>query len=252
MSYTPFDYTNVGPLFIYYIILLVLISFLTVKMFLKWRERKVAAPLYLTIVFIILTIALIGMTLGLGEGVITGFYKEIYRFSLPFAYSMVILADIFLFKFASEITEKSEKLIIPLIIVGAIIIVLLFLPWNWWGVPDEDIGDQLNIRLYITISLVLYSWLIYIYIAEICRKTMVSAIDKVAHVGLKLLFYAMLCMIGFFLMFIADTILIVFNLHPGYSIFVYFAWVFAVGFYLCAYMSLVMPDWLIKRIQKTS
>ena len=252
MSYTPFDYTNVGPLFIYYIFLSILAIFLTIKMFMKWRERKVSAPLYLTIVFTLFTVALMGLTLGLGEGVLTSYYMDIYRFSLPFGYSMVVLANILLFKFISEITESGEKLMIPIILIGAVIFVLLYLPWNWWGVPEIDYEGELNIRLYITICLVLFSCLIYLYIARICRKTMVSAIDKVAHFGLNLLFWGMICMIGFFMMFIGDTILIVVFDHPGYSQFVYVAWVFAMLFYIVSYLSLVMPDWLVKRIQKTS
>ena len=252
MTYTPFDFANVFPLFVYYIVLSVLAGFITIKMFMKWRERKVSAPLYLTIVFTIFTVAIIGLAVGLGEGVFTGFYKEIYRLSLPWGYSLVIIANIFLFKFITEITERGGKLLIPIIIIGAVIIVLLYLPWNWWGVPQVDYEGQLNIRLYSTILLVLYSCLIYLYIAQICRKTMVSAVDKVASFGLKLLFYGMLCMIGFFAMFVGDTILIVFFDHPGYSQFVYAAWVFAMGFYFLTYFSLVMPDWLIKRIKKES
>jgi len=252
MSYTPFDYIGVFPLFIYYIFLSVLALYLTIKMFIKWRERKVSAPLYLTIVFTIFTVALIGLTVGLAEGVFTSFYKELYRISLPFGYSMVIIANMFLFKFITEITESRKKYIIPIIIIGAVIILLLWLPWNWWGVPEIDYEGQLNIRLYTTLGLVLYSCLIYLYIGQICRKTTVSAVDKVAQVGLKLLFYSMLCMIGFFGMFIGDTILIVLFDHPGYSLFVYAAWIFAMGFYFLTYFSLVMPDWLIKRIKKES
>jgi hypothetical protein len=84
MSYTPFE-VRVMPLFFYYLLLSVLGILLTVKMYLKWRERKVPAPFYLTLVFIFFTTALIGLTIGLAEAVITGFFKEIYRFSLPFA-----------------------------------------------------------------------------------------------------------------------------------------------------------------------
>ena len=62
------------------------------------------------------SLTLISLTIGLGEAVISGFFKEIYRFSLPFAYSMIIIADVFLFVFAEEITGKGKKAIVPLII----------------------------------------------------------------------------------------------------------------------------------------
>jgi len=38
--------------------------------------------------------------------------------------------------------------------------------------------------------------------------------------------------------------------HPGYSEFVYVAWIFAIIFYILSYLSLVMPKWLVKRIER--
>ncbi|MFX0058564.1 MAG: hypothetical protein ACFE85_00140 [Candidatus Hodarchaeota archaeon] len=249
MTYTPFE-IRVLPIFPYYIILSVFGIFLTIKMYFKWRERKLMPPLYLAIVFTFFTLALIMLAIGLAEAIITGFYKEIYRFSLPFAYAMVILADIFLYKFVSQITNKGKNLFFPLIFIGIIVLVLLFLPWNWWGVPPEDYEGLLNIRLYSTLSLVLYSYLVYIIIAVTCRRAMKETEDKISYTGLNLLFYAMICMILFFLMFIGDTLMITLLDHTGYSVFVYIAWIFAVIFYILTYLSLVMPRWLAKRIEK--
>ena len=78
-------------------------------------------------VFVFLTLALIVLAIGLAEAIITGYYKEVYRFSLPFAYSMVVLADIFLYIFVDELTDRGKKGFIPFIIIGVVIIVLLFL-----------------------------------------------------------------------------------------------------------------------------
>jgi hypothetical protein len=99
MTYTPFEF-RVLPIFFYYLVLFLLSLFLTIKMLIKWRQRKVKPPLYLSIVFIFFTLALFVLALGLAEAVYTGFYMEIYRFSLPFSYAMVICADIFLFQFS--------------------------------------------------------------------------------------------------------------------------------------------------------
>ncbi|MBY9018126.1 MAG: hypothetical protein KGD66_04765, partial [Candidatus Lokiarchaeota archaeon] len=137
MTYTPFE-VRVLPLFFYYIALSILGIVMTIRMYYKWRDRKVNPPLYLSIVFLFLTAALIMLTIGLAEAVIAGYYMEVYRFSLPFSYGMVIIADIFLFKFVIELLDKGKKVFIPLIILGLIIFIMLFLPWNWWGVPPED------------------------------------------------------------------------------------------------------------------
>jgi hypothetical protein len=219
-------------------------------MYVKWRQRKVLPPLYLSIVFTLFTAALIALAVGLGEAAITGFYKEIYRFSLPFAYSMVIIADVFLFVFVNNVTDKGRKMFIPLIVIGVIIVVLIWLPLNWWGVPSEDYAGEINIRLYTTLGIVVYSCVIYAYIFILCHKAMKEAVDKVARLGLSLLAYSMIGMIGFFSMFIGDTLMIVAFDHPGYSEFVYFAWIFAFLFYILSYLSLVMPNWLVKRIKE--
>jgi len=249
MTYQPFD-ERVLPIFAYYIALIIFSLIMTLSMTKKWRERKVKAPLYLSIVFILFTVALIVLTIGLAEAVITGYYKEVYRFSLPFGYSMMIIADVFLFIFAKEMTKKGEKALIPLAIIGGIIIFTLFLPWNWWGIPSEDIEGQLNIRLYVTMAVIIYSYIIYLFIANFCLKARAQSDDKQVRAGFGLLVFSMFCMIGFFLMFIFDTLLIVFVDHPGYSEFVYIAWIFAILFFISTYLALVMPDWLTKRLTK--
>jgi len=249
MTYTPFN-NNILPIFFYYIGLIVFSIIMTVLMIRKWRGRKVNPPFYLSIVFGLFTVALIVLTIGLGEAVITRFFKEIYRISLPVAYAIIIIADIFLFIFAEEITNKGKKTLVPLIVSGAVIIIVLFLPWNWWGVPPEDYVGQLNIRLYSTLSVILYSYIVYIFIATFCIKARKQAQEAKAKAGLTLLFLSMISMIAFFLMFVFDTLLITLTDHPGYSEFVYVAWIFAILFFIFTYLSLIMPKWLVDRIEK--
>jgi len=157
---------------------------------------------------------------------------------------MVVLVDIFLYIFVDEVTDRGRKAFIPFIIVGVVIVILLYLPWNWWGVPQQDYKGKLNIRL------VLYSYVVYITLALVCYKTRQKADEKVTRFGLLLLFFAMISLILYFLMFIADTLMIVLYRHPGYSVFVYIAWIFAVLFMILTYLSLVMPNWLVKWIKK--
>jgi hypothetical protein len=219
-------------------------------MYIKWYERRLRPPLYLTLVFSFLTLALTMLSIGIAEAAITGFYKEVYRFSLPFGYIMVIFADIFLFQFAIEITNKGKNLFPYVILLAILIGVFLALPWNWWGVPQEDYTGQINIRLYSTLSLVIFSYLVYGYIAVICRKVRKELDKKVMYFGLTLLFYSMISLMLLFLMLIADTLMIILFNHPGYSEFTYIAWIFGIIFIILIYLSLVMPDWLVNWINK--
>jgi len=248
MSYSPLQ-PRVIPIFVYYIFIVVFGILVTIKMFIKWRERKVRPPLYLALVFTFLTASIINLLVGLLEAIVTGYYMEIYRFSLPFGYLMVICADIFLFLFASFMTNKGQKLFIPILIIGIIIAIVIFLPWNWWGVPSIDYENELNIRLYSTLVFVAYSNIIYIYIAIISRKIKKNVDDKVMYTGLKLLFYSMVSIIMLFVMLICDTIMIFLG-DEGYTIFIYIAWIFGVIFIILSYFSLIMPEWLTNRIKR--
>ncbi len=249
MTYQPFE-VRVLPLLFYYIGLAIFSIVVTVKMALKWKARKVQPPLLMAIVFGVFTAALSMLTAGLADSAANWAYMELYRFSLPFGYSMIVIADIVLYKFAIVITGRGKKAFNMIIILGIVLAVVLFLPWNWWGVPAGDVGDQVNIRLYSTLGLIGYSYAIYFTIARVCRLAMAEAKDPVAHMGLRLMQWAMICLILFFLMFVFDTVLIVAFDHPGYSEFVYAAWVFAVVFYVLMYLSVVMPEGLVKRLRK--
>ena len=96
MKYDPFE-ARILPIFGFYGVLIILGIFVTFKLGLKYKRTKDPAPLHLAIVYAFFTAAIVVLTIGLAEAVITGYYKEIYRISLPLAYSLVIIANIFLF-----------------------------------------------------------------------------------------------------------------------------------------------------------
>ena len=216
----------------------------------KWKERKQIAPLHLSIVFAFFTAGIIVLAIGLAEAAITGYYKEVYRLSLPLAYTMVVIGNIFLYLFASNITDKGKNAFTPIVIIGVALIIMLFLPWNWWGVPQEEYSGKLNIRIYTNMAFMTFSSVIYITIAVICNSIKKKTDDKITYAGLTLLFYSMISMVMFFLMILFDNLLIVLYRHPGYSEFIYIAWIFAVLFLILIYLSLVMPEWLVKRIKE--
>ena len=248
MAYDIFE-PRIFPLFIYYIFLTSVSIIIALKMFLKWNERKTPPTLKLTIVYVFLTLALLFLVIGMAEAVITGFFKEIYRLTFPLAYCMVVVADIILYDFSVSITRKGQKLLVPLIIIGSAIIILVLLPWNWWGHPSVDYEGQLNIRLYTSLSFVAYSIFVYLGIATITFKVKKQAKDKIVRFGLSFLFYSVICMILFFVFVMLDNVLIVLFNHPGYSEFVYIAWFFALLFTIFSYLSLIMPKWLVKQLK---
>ncbi|NMC07167.1 MAG: hypothetical protein GYA24_18265 [Candidatus Lokiarchaeota archaeon] len=249
MTYESFE-PRVFPLLIYYIGLAIFSVVLTLKMVAKWKERKVQPPLLMAFIFGIITAALAMMSAGLADAAATGYYMELYRFSLPFGYCMIVIMDIVLYKFAIVITNRGQRALVPVIIIGIVLGIILMLPWNWWGIPSQDIVGQLSIRLYSTLGLIAFSYTVYLTIARVCHLAMKDAKDPVAHAGLRLMFWSMICMVLFFLMLVLDTVLIVAFDHPGYSEFVYVAWIFALVFYVLMYLAVVMPEGFVKLLRK--
>ncbi|TFF97875.1 MAG: hypothetical protein EU547_03140 [Promethearchaeota archaeon] len=248
MSYTPI-HPGIVPLLIIYFILIASGLYIIKKMYDKWKERNSKLPLYLGLVFLALIIALVFLAVGLMETIITGYFKEIYRITFPLSYVCVVIADIILFKFTNEITESSGRLLYVILIIGIVIIVMLLLPWNWWGVPQEDYEGKLSIRIYSTLIFTLYSIIIYLIIAIISLKARNKATEKKTRFGFLLYALSVLCLVLFFLMNVMENILIVFFNHIGYSIFIYIGWVFAFLFIILSYFSLVMPKWLTERLK---
>ena len=106
MKYEPYQ-TEMLPVLILTSFISVFGILITIKLIFKWRERRAEEIMYLSLVFIFLTLAVISLTIGLYEALITGYRKEIYMFTLPLAYVGVIVADIFLFVFSFCISIGS-------------------------------------------------------------------------------------------------------------------------------------------------
>ena len=181
---------------------------------------------------------------------ITGYYGPIYIFSLPFAYSCLIVWNLFFFLFINEITEKGKRALIPFILTGIVIIFTLWLPTNWWGYTSEEAAGKLNTRLYTTGAVVLHATLIYISIILICLRAKRITNDKKTRVGFSLLAYSMICALMWLTFLIIDTLIIVYTDSSGYTIFAYIAWMFGILFMIFSYLALNMPDWFVKYIEK--
>ena len=138
--YEAFD-PGVFPILFYYFGLAVFSSIITANMYKKWKERKRTPSMMMTAIFAIFTLALIVLAVGLIDAAATGIYGDVYRFSIPFSYSMYIVAGMFLCKFANAITEEGKHVLKAIIPIGVAICILAFLPWNYWGAPKVDYSE---------------------------------------------------------------------------------------------------------------
>ncbi|MHA1820091.1 MAG: hypothetical protein ACTSVC_06425 [Promethearchaeota archaeon] len=245
MSYEPMPPGARGFLPIY-ISILIISLIMTIKMFYKWKERKTNSVKYMFLVFILLTFSTIALIIGFMEMYITGEKRELYRLTLPISYFSLTFSILPQIRFISELFPEEIKYKKALIVIALIIAVLVILPWNYYGIPTEEIGD-FNIRTYSNVIMLIF--LIYIF-SKSSRLFLLNAKiqeDPIAKKGFSWLAYSQISFVIFILFIALDAVYFTITGTVGYSVFLYIAWVFAGFFYIYSYLGLIMPKWAKER-----
>ena len=235
------------PVFYFYIFIALFSLFMTIRSFAKWSERKMKAPLLLSITFLLFSLCIASLMIGLMEAVIYGEKRVIYRFSLAFAYSTIMIANCFLLYFASEIFSFEKRYLKKYIIISLIIAVFLALPYNYYGVPEALVDNSKNIRPYTGGALVVFSILTYSRIFSVAYRVSKRVEEKQAKTGFLFIALSQICLILFFVFVFIDTLIFTLTDLSGYTISLYIAWVWACLFLVSVYIGLFMPDWVRKR-----
>ncbi len=243
-----------------------LIAFLAVfliaiKIFLKWRERRTVATLYLSIALISISLAAFMVFTGLAswfslwiaEGYIATLSPAYYEVSLPLGYSLVIVYDIFIVLFAIHIfLDKNNKKAIPFIIVGIVLGILLFLPTNYWGVNPE-LMDPASTRTLIIGLYLVYNAVICILLTYFAFREARRTEDKLHRKGFQAMALGFIANFLIFVFFLFDAVLLLFNpASPGYSIFISLAWITAFITAFLFYLGYILPTWFRNWIEKKS
>jgi hypothetical protein len=237
-----------------YIFCLIGSWFITILMLRRWNERKTDSIKWLSIAFITFSAVVTIILIGYLEMYISGWKKEIYKFSLAAAYSGIMLGNCFLIKFSRSIFEKKEnqKVAWRYIAGSLIIAVIMALPYNYYGVPTSQIPVELTFFRTISSGLMmLFSWITYTRIYKEAQRISKIVEDRWASAGLKLIAYSQICMMLMFVFFLIDTILftVVAEIN-GYTVFVYMGWGVIVFFFLFSYLGLIMPNWFKHYLEK--
>ncbi|MHA1143300.1 MAG: hypothetical protein ACTSRW_01040 [Candidatus Helarchaeota archaeon] len=227
----------------------------------KWRERRTVATLYLSLALFALSAAIFIAFTGLASWYFTwvlALYSYVpstiyYRMSLPLGYTLVIVYDAFLFLFTIQIfLGGRQKLAIPVLIIGVLLIMLLFLPNNYYGVERLP-TDPPSIRTIVQGLYLLYNVAIFGILGLKSYKASRDAGEKVSRVGFQTIAMSQVINISIFVFFLMDAIVILLiPFSPGYSFFIYLAWIFAfiAGFFV--YLGYILPPWFRKLISKES
>lgn len=242
--YTPWN-PRIVPLVPYYAILAGYIFVLATHLFLRGRKRQQAAPKYLAGSFFSYGAGLVSLLVGLAHTIVQEQFMEVYRFSLHAGYSLLLVGNLFLLLFAREIFEFDQKYFQLFVALFVACLVLVNLPNNWYGVPD-DYEETLapSVRVYSSLAMALSSVLLCGFIIKLgLRLRRKVADDPVGRAGLTFIVLAMGAFILYFVFVVVDA-----ALGAGYSAFIFVAWGCTAAFGILGYLGLIMPQWIQDRI----
>ena len=249
-----------GPVMIVQLIVTIILFSIGIMIFRKWRARRTKATLYLSLAMFAVGSAVLFAFLNLfiwfanwlGAGMPGDQYNTLLSEQcVPVAYSCVIPYAILLFLFTIHIfSDKNEKKVIPVIITGIIIIVILFLPQNYWGLTPEP-SDPLRIQPIVLGVYLIFNLVIYGILFNYAYKESKRSEEELTKKGFLIIALAQIANIFVFIFFLIDSLYSTFNpAHTGYTIFIYLGWTSAMIGAILFYLGYILPDWFKKIIIK--
>lgn len=248
MTYEAMDPRNFPLLWVYLGVGLVawLMTALLVR---KYFEKRKKPALLLSMAFVLVSLAITALFFGMLECYITGYKMEWYRFSLAFAYCIIMLALALQILFFADIYGIPMQLIKKYLLIALILAIALALPDNYYGVPDnEEVGLGPNIRPFTSIGMMLFSIAVFTRMGLKSFRTAKLVEEKIPRMGFQMIGLSEFCIVGLFFFMAMDTVVFTLFETGGYTIFVYIAWIFAGGFFISSYFGLIIPG---RHAQKT-
>lgn len=247
LTHFPIMITELLVSIMFYILAIVILN--------KWRERRTKPTLYLALGLLSISTGIFIAFIGLASWFLSWIFSGlavtkspfIYWFSLPLGYSFVIIYDIFLFLFTIHIfLDEKEKRVIPIAIIGVVLIAFLFLPTNYWGL-DPLVTDPPSTRVAIQAVFLIFNMVIYILLGYLAIKASRKADERITRIGFQTIAVSQFFNISIFVFFLLDAVIILLNdPSPGYSLFIYLAWIFALVAGFLAYLGYILPKWFRK------
>jgi hypothetical protein len=239
------------PIFPTYIGMSIFCIIMTTMLFRRWRERRTRPPKLLFFTFASYAACIVMLTLGFAQVIITGYKMELYQFSLAFGFAGIMASNSFLILFATDLYSLNVKRSWACIAIDLAISVLLALPANNYGIATKDI-QGFKLRPISFSAMVLFSVILYILIGFLSFRTARKITERQGRTGFMFIGLSQICLI-FFLSFMGmDLLVIAFSPATGYTLFNFLGWAMGALFFLFAYLGLIMPGWLKRRLEPSA
>ena len=256
----PFVFARHFPTLFFEFIAVIFGLILGLLLLKKYLERKTLPTLYLSLAFFAVAfgtgVAFFNLVLWwmkTTESIIPYVTSpEIYITSFTLTFPAIVIYNIMTFLFANELFLVKKKWpIIPIVIIGVLIVIMVYLPTNYWGVTPIPYIDSDSTRSYTSLLFLLYNSITFLILAYYAFKDVKNVEQKDFKIGLQLIGLGSILSLNFFLMFLLDAIVILFNpFDPGYTIFISIGWISTTISFIIYYLGVILPEWFKKLILK--
>lgn len=249
LDYAPFEPSAI-PLLPIYLLTSLLALFSLISISKKLKKKKNRAMFYLELEMLFLFISLLLLFSGLLEAYLTGEKRELYRFSLTFAYFSINLGNIFICLFGKDIFAdkfRSYKIYIFLSIIAGIFVIM---PYNYYGFDPIEIPENLkHFRMISSAIMFFVSFMVYLKSVIVGLELSKQTKNKQIKFSAKMISLAFGFAISFLILILIDTILFKYIEISAYSIILLLAWIMVIFFIITIYIGIVLPDWVKKHIK---
>lgn len=236
----PYDpYTSqIIPIFILYAFLFPAGFILAGKLIRKGKQQNLKSAIYLGLSFLCYAAAIFIAFIGLLDTIIVQEFRELYRLSLPLGYSLGLIGNLFLLGFGFNLFGFRKKIAILFGICTGLVLILINLDSNWYGVPHYVYAGQFSMRFYSSLSMTVLALCVYLYLIQRINSLQIE--KSLVKLGYKLIIWSLIAFFMFWVFMTFDAVYIYIT-GGGYSFFTFIAWIFALLFWFLSYIGLIMP-----------
>ncbi|WXG44917.1 MAG: hypothetical protein WED04_12955 [Promethearchaeati archaeon SRVP18_Atabeyarchaeia-1] len=216
-----------------------ILALLTINLYVRYRNRRMPAAKYITLVSLFLTLTSCMQLIGanLFEPVL-----GIQSFGWGLAFGMSAIANIFLYVFMLEIFSKgigaggAKLKIFALVEVSVAVLMPVFGPLSWFMPIFE------TLLLSVLMIHLLFSLALYVTLARVTTASMHKTTDGTSRRGFSLIRLAAFAIIIAYCFFVLDRVWEIVLEPEGYTVWVLLGWVSAGVSGVLLYLGFVLPS----------
>jgi hypothetical protein len=225
-------------------VIAVILLFLTLKLYGRYRERRLPAARYITLTSLFLTFTSAFQLLDL---LVMDYFVGIHRLGLSLAFSMSAIANIFLYLFMLEIFYTGRKAGGAKLKIFAAVEASIALLLPILSPYPTAISAVVNLFAPLLLIHLVFAMALYITLFRATTRAIKATSDKLAKRGFSYIRMASISIIAAYLLFVMDSLWTMLFEPEGYTYWVIAGWIAAGIAGVLLYIGFVLPKGIRKQ-----